>query len=154
MASSYIHNQPEQEEDTMKDKYLTFMVGSENYAVPIKYVIEIMRVLPVTPMPDFPSYFEGITNLRGRIIPIMNIRKRLGMEVIDYTDTTCFMILMVNDKPYGLVVDSISEVVNITDADITPPPLESGTVSSYILGIAKVKEEIRLVINCETIFTD
>ena len=154
MSNNYMHNQPELEEDTMKDKYLTFMVGSENYAVPIKYVIEINRVLPVTPMPDFPSYFEGITNLRGRIIPIMNIRKRLSMEVIDYTDTTCFMILTVNDKPYGLVVDSISEVINITEADITPPPLESNVTSNYIIGIAKVKDEIRLILNCESIFTD
>ncbi len=153
MATNYTHNQPELEEDTMKDKYLTFLVGNENYAVPIKYVIEINRVLPVTPMPDFPGYFEGITNLRGRIIPIMNIRKRLGMEVIDYTDTTCFMILTVGDKPYGLIVDSISEVVNITEGAITPPPLEESAVSRYILGIAKVNDEIRLVINCEAIFT-
>ncbi len=153
MATNYIHNQPELEEDTMKDKYLTFLVGNENYAVPIKYVIEINRVLPVTPMPDFPSYFEGITNLRGRIIPIMNIRKRLGMEVIDYTDTTCFMILTVNDKPYGLIVDSISEVMNIAEDAITPPPLEESAVSRYILGVAKVSDEIRLVINCEAIFT-
>ncbi len=138
----------EQQEDTLKGKYLTFSLGSEHYAVPIRYVIEINRVLEITPVPDFPSYIDGITNLRGKIIPIINLRKRLGLAVIEFTDTTCFMILSVNDTPFGLIVDNIAEVVNISDEDISPPPAES----DFILGVATIDDKIRLIIDSETIF--
>lgn len=140
--------QQEEQEDTLKGKYLTFSLGVEAYAVPIRYVIEINRVLQITPVPDFPSYVDGITNLRGKIIPIINLRRRLGLEVIDFTDTTCFMILSVEDAPFGLIVDSISEVVIIPDEDISPPPAES----EFIAGVATIGGKISLVIDCENIF--
>lgn len=140
--------QQEEQEDTLKGKYLTFSLGAEAYAVPIRYVIEINRVLQITPVPDFPSYVDGITNLRGKIIPIINLRRRLGLEVLDFTDTTCFMILSVEDAPFGLIVDSISEVVVIPDEDISPPPAES----DFIAGVATIGSKISLVIDCENIF--
>ncbi len=140
--------QQEEKEDTLKGKYLTFSLGAEAYAVPIRYVIEINRVLQITPVPDFPSYVDGITNLRGKIIPIINLRRRLGLEVLDFTDTTCFMILSVEDAPFGLIVDSISEVVVIPDEDISPPPAES----DFIAGVATIGSKISLIIDCENIF--
>lgn len=140
--------QQEEQEDTLKGKYLTFSLGAEAYAVPIRYVIEINRVLQITPVPDFPSYVDGITNLRGKIIPIINLRRRLGLEVLDFTDTTCFMILSVEDAPFGLIVDSISEVVVIPDEDISPPPAES----DFIAGVATIGSKISLIIDCENIF--
>lgn len=143
--------QEELQEDTLQGKYLTFSLGTEQYAVSIRYVIEINRVLKITPMPDFPSYLEGITNLRGKIIPIMNLRKRLGMPVAEFTDTTCFMILSVNDTPFGLIVDSISEVIMIPDEAISPPPVESSAVSDYISGVATVDDSIKLIIDCESV---
>ena len=152
MAVGYDLKREEIEEDTMKGRFLTFSLGEESYAVSIKYVIEINRVLEITPMPDFPSYLEGITNLRGKIVPIMNIRKRIGLPTVDYTETTCFMILSMNDNPFGLIVDSISEVISIAEEDITPPPMEDSVVSRYIDGVAKVNDKIVLIIDCETIF--
>ncbi len=155
MAIGYDLMQDETQEDTMQGKYLTFTLGKGNYAVPIRYVIEINRVLDITFVPDFPWYLEGVTNLRGRIIPIMNLRKRLGLPVIEFTDTTCFMIISVNDSPYGLIVDSISEVVSIEDEDISEPPIvEDSAVSDFILGIARVNDQIKLIVDCETILAE
>lgn len=148
MSIGYDFEQQEQEqEDTLAGKYLTFWLDGKAYAVELRYVIEINRVLEVTPVPDFPSYMDGIANLRGKIIPIISLRRRLGMEVIDFTDTTCFMILSLDDAPFGLIVDSISEVVTIPDEEVSVPPADS----EYVMGVATVDEKLLLILNCEAV---
>lgn len=138
-------------ENAMKNKYLTFSVNDEDYAIEIKYVIEIVRVLEITPMPDFPDYIEGVINLRGKIIPIINLRKRLGAPECEFGDKTCFVILKLDEKLIGFVVDSISEVMDITEENIVETPMMSGASTSFVSFVAKVNDAIKLVLDCEEI---
>ena len=135
----------------MDGKFLSFTINDEDYAVPIEYVTEIVRHVQVTPVPDFPSYLDGITNLRGRIVPIMNLRKRLGLPVVEFTDKTCTMILNIKNHDIGIIVDSVAEVLSIPVENISEPPMGENAVTAYVGGIAKINDKIKLVLDCEAV---
>jgi purine-binding chemotaxis protein CheW len=145
----------EQDEDTMLGKYLTFSVGNEVYGIAIKYVTEIIGVQPINTLPEVPEYIKGIINLRGKIIPVIDMRLKFRKEALEYTDRTCIIVVDLNDKLAGLIVDSVAEVMTINDENISPPPdFGQGVNSRYISGIGKVDGDVKLILNSETFFSD
>ena len=138
-----------EEEDTMRGKFLSFLLGNDVFALPIRYVTEIVGIQPITGVPEVPAYVKGIINLRGRIIPVIDMRLKFGAKPIPYDGRTCIIVADVSGVLAGLIVDHVSEVVSIPDEDIVPPPdISADAKNRYISGIGKVGGEIRLVLDC------
>ncbi|WP_026888568.1 chemotaxis protein CheW [Clostridium beijerinckii] len=147
----------ENKEDTQKDKYLIFSIGQECYGIDIKYVIEIIGVEPITEIPEVPKYIRGVINLRGKIIPVMDVRVKLKKEEKEYDDRTCIIVVQIENIDIGLIIDKVIEVANIDEKNISPPPkvnLERCNSNSYIKGIAKIQNEVRLLIDCNRLLKD
>ncbi len=142
-------------EDTQKNKYLTFFIDEIIYAIEIKYVTEIIGIQPITPMPELPTYVKGIINLRGKIIPVMDVRIRFKKESIEYNDRTCIVVVDVNDVSLGLIVDNVSEVLEISDEQIViPPDIKKDSENKYIKAIGKVEHCVSLILSCEKLIED
>lgn len=144
----------ELDEDTQKGKYLTFTLGSESYGIEIKYVTEIIGIQPVTEVPELPEYIKGIINLRGKIIPVMDVRLRFKKPFREYNDRTCVIVIDVQDVSVGLIVDSVSEVLPIPGGEIVPPPEIQKVGNRYIKGIGKVYGEVKLLLDCDKLLND
>jgi len=143
------------EEDTQKSRYLTFSIGKETYGVEIKYVIEIIGIQTITEIPELPEYIKGIINLRGKIIPVMDVRIRFKKEPIEYNDRTCVIIVDINDISIGLIVDKVAEVIIIPDQDIVEPPqMNKGNKNRYIKNMGKVGDDVKLLLDCEKLLTE
>lgn len=141
------------EEDTQKGRYLTFSLDDEEYGMEIKNVTEIVGIQSITEVPELPEYIKGIINLRGKIIPVIDVRLRFGKERRDYNDRTCIIVIDVYDLSIGLIVDSVTEVLAIADEDIVPPPqLNNDLGKKYIKAIGKSGNNIKLLIDCEKLF--
>ena len=141
--------------DTDGSQFLTFQLGEELYGVDILRVQEIKGYTTVTKIPNTPSYIKGVMNLRGTIVPIVELRTTFGMETIDYTMRTVIIVVVVRDRIMGLVVDSVSDVLNISKNDIQPPP-EFGTKVdvSFLNGIAKCGDNLVALLNIDRLLTD
>lgn len=150
-----IENSIELEEDTQKGRYLTFSLDKESYGIEIKYVTEITGIQEITEIPELPEYIKGIINLRGKIIPIMDIRIRFKKYPKEYNDRTCVIVIDIKDLSIGIVVDSVSEVLTIPDQDIVEPPqMNKGFNNRYIKRIGKVENDVKLLLDCEKLLTD
>lgn len=144
-----------QEEDTQHGKYLTFQLGNEVYGIEIRYVTEIIGIQQVTYVPEVPNYVKGIINLRGKVVPVIDMRLKFGKPPVDYDDRTCIIVIDINDTPIGFIVDCVSEVLNISDDNIVPPPsYKTGFQNKYIKGIGKVGNAVKLLLDCEKIISD
>lgn len=137
-------------------KYLTFSLGSEEYGVGILKVREIIGVMEITAVPHTPHYIKGVINLRGRVIPILDLRLKFGMPPKEYDERTCVIVVEVqghnSSVQVGMVVDSVSEVVNIATAEIEPAPaMGSSAESQNILGMAKVKGGVKILLNVDRV---
>lgn len=140
----------EMEEDTQKGKYLTFSIGKESYGIEIQYVTEIIGIQAITEIPELPDYVKGIINLRGKIIPVMDVRLRFKKEVKEYNDRTCVIVIDIMDLSIGLIVDSVAEVINIPEQDIeVPPKMNKGYNNRFIKNIGKVGNDVKLLLDCE-----
>lgn len=139
------------EEDTQKGKFLIFSLGRENYGIEIKYVTEIIGIQAITEIPDLPGYVKGVINLRGKIIPIMDVRLRFGKESREYDDRTCIVVVDIKEMFIGLVVDRVAEVTSIPDEDIAAPPQMNKGFQKYIKGIGKVGNEVKLLLDCDSL---
>mgnify|MGYP001160570376 CR=1 FL=1 len=137
------------EEDTQKEKYLTFILDNESYGIGINNVTEIIGIQPITLVPELPDYIKGIINLRGKIIPVMDVRLRFKKSFREYNDRTCIIVVDINDLSIGLIVDSVSEVLIILDQDIVPPPVLNKISTRYIRGIGKIDKEVKLILDCD-----
>lgn len=145
----------EEDEDTQKDKFLTFHVGNEDYGIDIRFVTEIIGIQRITEIPDMPAFVRGVINLRGQVIPVMDVRTRFNLESRDYDDRTCIMVVNINETSIGLVVDTVSEVTDIPEAQIEPPPVTGkGTKSRYIKGMGKVGEEVKILLDVNKLLFD
>lgn len=145
----------EQEEDTQKGRFLTFLIGNESYGIEIKYVTEIIGIQAITEVPELPEYIKGIINLRGKIIPVMDVRLRFKKGPKEYNDRTCIIVIDIREISIGLIVDSVSEVLSITDENIVPPPDVNKTVGNkYIKGIGKVGDDVKLILDCNKLLSD
>lgn len=143
-----------EEEDTQKGKYLTFVIGQEVYGIEISYVTEIIGIQAITVVPELPEYVKGIINLRGKIIPVMDVRLRFKKEAKEYNDRTCIVVVDIGEMSIGLIVDSVAEVINIADEDIVPPPQVNNVQNRYIKAIGKVGEQVSLLLDCEKLLND
>lgn len=154
MANNITQEMIEQEEDTQKDKFLTFSLGSEFYGIEIMYVTEIIGIQVITEVPELPEYIKGIINLRGKIIPVMDVRLRFKKQSREYNDRTCVVVVDMNGMFVGLIVDSVSEVISIPEQDIVPPPKLSAVSNRYIKGIGKVGNEVKLILDCNKLLNE
>lgn len=154
MASNIQQEWVETEEDTQRGKYLTFGLGSEYFGIEIKFVTEIIGVQTITEVPELPEYIRGIINLRGKIIPVMDVRLRFKKPFREYNDRTCVIVVEMRDLSIGLIVDNVSEVTSIPDAEIVPPPEVSHGAHRYIKGIGKVGGDVKLILDCDKLLND
>lgn len=144
-----------QEEDTQKDKFLTFGIGNETYGIKIKYVTEIVGIQPITEIPETPAFIKGIINLRGKIIPVMDVRLRFKKEFREYNDRTCIIVIDIKEICIGIIVDRVVEVLSIAEEKIVPPPkLKVGFHNKYIQGIGKVDGEVKLLLDCDKMLNE
>ena len=142
-------------EDTQRGRFLTFALGSEVYGIEIKYVTEIVGLQPISQIPEVPPYIKGIINLRGRIIPVVDVRLKFKKETAVYTDRTCIIVIDTGEVNAGLIVDNVAEVIGIDDENISPPPeLGAGIQNNYLMGIGKVEGNVKLLLNCIKLFSD
>ena len=147
----------ENEEDTLKDKYLIFSIGRECYGIDIKYVTEIIGIEPITEVPELPIYIKGVINLRGKIIPVMDVRAKFKKEEKEYDDRTCIIVVEIGNICIGLIIDTVSEVANIEESSISAPPKTSfnrDTANKYIKGIGEVQNGVRLLIDCQKLLEE
>jgi purine-binding chemotaxis protein CheW len=145
----------EAETDGQDGKYLTFFIGQECYGLEICHVTEIIGMQKVTSVPDVPAYLKGVINLRGKVIPVMDVRLRFGLAARQYDDRTCIVVINVGPHTVGLVVDTVSEVLDIGASQIEM----AGTLSSrqgkgYIQGLGKVGEDVKILLDAEKILSD
>lgn len=154
MASVSMDELFEQEEDTQKGRFLTFSLGSEAYGIEIHFVTEIIGIQPITVVPELPEYIRGIINLRGKIIPVMDVRLRFKKTFREYNDRTCVIVIDIGDISIGLIVDSVSEVISIPETEIVDPPDMNTTGNKYIKGIGKVGKEVKLILDCDKLLGD
>jgi purine-binding chemotaxis protein CheW len=134
---------------------LTFRLGDEVYGVDILRVQEIKGYTAVTKIPNQPSYIKGVMNLRGTIVPIVELRTKVGMETIDYTAHTVIVVVVLQDRIMGFVVDSVSDVLNISRQDIQAPPEFGAKVDvSFLNGIAKCGNNLVALLNIDRLLTE
>lgn len=139
-------------------KYLTFNLGKEEYGIGILKIKEIIGMMSITEMPETPDFVKGVINLRGKVIPVVDLRSRFRMAAIDYTERTCIIVLEVGHTAEtvltGVVVDAVSEVLNIKSGDIEPPPSFGTSVDTgYILGMAKLNGGVKLLLDVDRVLT-
>lgn len=137
-------------------KYLTFTLGREEYGIPLRRVKEIIGMMEITNVPRMPSHVKGVINLRGKIIPVIDLRRKFGMEEKAYTARTCIIVLELSAdegiRLMGVAVDSVSEVVNIASGDIEPPPqYEVASDMGFLTGMGKVKSKVILLLDTNRI---
>jgi purine-binding chemotaxis protein CheW len=143
-----------EEEDSQKDKYLTFYVDDECYGIEIRYVTEIIGLQKITPVPEMPDFVRGIINLRGKIIPVMDVRVRFHKPYREYLERTCIIVIDLHDLSIGLIVDSVAEVLNIPSDEIVAPPDLNKRSNRFVMGIGKVGHEVKLLLDCEKLLND
>ena len=150
-----IENTLEMEEDTQTGRFLTFSMGKESYGIEIRYVTEIVGIQAITEIPELPEYVKGIINLRGKIIPVMDVRLRFKKEPREYNDRTCVIVVDIKDISIGLIVDSVSEVLTIPEQGIVEPPkMNKGFNNRYIKNIGKIGNDVKLLLDCEKLLTE
>ena len=108
--------------DNIDNQFLAFNIGDEQYGIDIAQIMEIIEMVPITPIPNMEHYIKGVINLRGKVLPVMDVRLRFTMEEKEYDAGTCIIVVQINDLEIGLIVDSVSEVVEIKDENMQRPP--------------------------------
>lgn len=140
----------DEEDDTIADMYLTFDLGDEDYGIGIMYVTEIVGMQNITEVPDMPDFVKGVVNLRGQVIPVVDVRLRFKMPARDYDERTCIIVLSIRDVQIGLVVDTVNEVLTIDDSQISPPPkVATANSARYIKGMGKVGDDVKILLDGE-----
>ncbi|MDZ7908481.1 MAG: chemotaxis protein CheW [Gemmobacter sp.] len=143
------------ETDNVDDMYLTFAIGGEEYGVGIGGVSEIVGMQRIMPIPDMPAYIRGVINLRGKVIPLMDVRLRFGMPERAHDDRTVIIVMEVDDAPIGLIVDAVREVLEIAPAQVDRPnQLGRGSGASVIAGIGRLDERVAVLLDTATLVSD
>ena len=136
-------------------KYLTFQVGDENYGIPVLRTREIIRLPKITPVPQMPAHVRGVINLRGRIIPVVDLRTRFGLTAAVDQERTCIVVVHLKfaDRDHvamGLVVDAVEEVANLAAADVEPTPdFATAQDTRHIVGMAKIKGMVKTLLDLD-----
>ena len=133
--------------ENLDDMYLTFPIGEETYGVPITLVTEIVGLQKIMSVPDVPYFIKGVINLRGKVIPLMDVRLRFGMDEKPYDDRTVVIVMTVNNSPIGLIVDGVSEVLDIPPSEIDLPRDFGNTDANVVSGIGRLEERVAILLN-------
>ena len=144
---------------TVDGKYLTFSLAGEEYGIGILKIKEIIGMMDITSMPQTPEYAKGVINLRGKVIPVIDLRLRFGMEEIDYTERTCIVVVEISGSTeklnVGIVVDSVSEVLNIKGDQIEDTPAFGVALDTgYILGMAKIDGGVKILLEIDRVLSN
>lgn len=138
---------------TLGGKYLTFLLAREEYGLEILKIIEIIGMMDVTKVPQTPDFVEGVINLRGKVIPVIDLRSKFGLNRADYNDETCIIVVDVGAL-MGIIVDTVQEVHDIAADDIDPAPSLGVTVdTSFILGMGKIKDRVTMLLDIDRVLT-
>lgn len=139
--------------DDLEGRFLTFYINGALYGIELSHVIEIIQVQSFTHIPNVPPYVKGVINLRGKIVPAIDVRLKFNLPEIEYNDKTCIIVVTINDMQVGLIVDSVSEVATINpDRVSVPPEFGSRDTNKYLAGIAEVGKRVILIIDCGRFF--
>jgi len=140
-------------------KYLTFSLAGEEYGIAILKVKEIIGMMPVTPVPQTPPYVKGVINLRGKVIPVTDLRLKFGMATTEYTERTCIIVVEIEGEDdvilLGIVVDAVSEVLNIKHDHIEDTP-NFGTAlnTDFMLGMAKIENSVKILLDIDKVLSE
>ncbi|HWB97296.1 MAG TPA: chemotaxis protein CheW [Bryobacteraceae bacterium] len=139
-------------------KYLTFQLGEEEFGIRVLKVREIMGVQEITAVPQTPPFLKGVINLRGKVIPVVDLRLKFGLPAVAYNQRTCIIVVQVQGEngamPMGIVVDEVSEVLNLAAGDIEDTPdFGQGVVTPYLCGMAKIKGKVKILLDIDQVLT-
>lgn len=139
-------------------KFLTFSMADEEYGIGILKIKEIIGMMPVTTVPQTPEFVKGVINLRGKVIPVIDLRLRFGMEAIDYTERTCIIVVEIESTAgtvqIGVVVDAVSEVLNVNAEDVEETPTFGAKLNTdYILGMAKMEGGVKILLDIDKVLS-
>jgi len=151
-------NAASQKVDHRAGKYLTFQLGNEEFAVQVLRVREIMGIQEITAVPQTPDYVKGVINLRGKVIPVVDLRLKFGLPEIEYTQRTCIIVAQIENRGskllIGIIVDCVSEVLTLQPSDIEDTPdFGSGVETPYLLGMAKIKGKVKILLDIDMVLT-
>jgi len=144
--------------DDRGGKYLVFELGREEFGIRVLKVREIMGIQDITAVPQTPAHVKGVINLRGKVIPVVDLRLKFGLPEQEYTQRTCIIVVQVQGEAgpmlMGIVVDGVAEVLNLAAADIEDTPdFGDGTATPYLLGMAKVKDKVKILLEIDRVLT-
>jgi purine-binding chemotaxis protein CheW len=140
----------EEEEDTQEGKFLTFRIEKEEYGIEIRHVTEIIGIQNITDLPDMPDYVKGVINLRGKVIPIIDVRLRFSITEREHDERTCIIVVNIDDTAVGLIVDQVSEVIDIAETNIEPPPrVQNSNGSRFIQGLGKIGTAVKILLDVQ-----
>lgn len=140
-------------------KYLTFVLGQESYGVSVLKVREIIRLMDITAVPQMPNYIRGVINLRGKVVPVVDLRLKFALPTAVSTERTCIVVVQIknaagNPALTGFIVDAVEEVLNIAADDVEPTPDFGATLdTAYILGMAKIKSRVKTLLDIDRVLT-
>ncbi len=142
------------EKSTLEGKFLTFVLSNEEYGIEILKVREIIGLMDITTVPQTPDYMKGVINLRGKVIPVIDLRMKFSMQEEEHTQETCVIVVEVNSTSIGIIVDSVSEVSDIGGGEIeNAPKFGQGIDTSFIMGLGKVKEKIVILLDIDAVLS-
>ena len=149
---------PINKDDDRSGKYLVFHLDREEFGIRVQKVREIMGIQETTAVPQTPHHVKGVINLRGKVIPVVDLRLKFGLPEQEYTQRTCIIVVQVAtgtvSMPMGIVVDGVAEVLNLAAADIEDTPdFGDGTATPYLLGMAKVKGKVKILLEIDRVLT-
>lgn len=150
-------NAASHEHDTQRGKYMTFKSGNEYFGLEIQYVNEIIQLQAITAIPETEDYIKGLINLRGKVIPVVDVRLRFKQEPFEYNDRTCIIVINIKSMMVGLIVEKIAEVVEIKEDNILPPPSvgrADRVQNKYVYGIGKVGDTVKLLLDPDKLLND
>ena len=140
-----------------ENKYLTFQLGEEGYAIPILKVKEIIGMMDITEVPKMPEFVKGVINLRGKIIPVIDLRLKFGLEEKSYDERTSIIVVELESeaatKTSGIVVDTVQEVLDINSANVEPPPYGTEGEQAFLAGMGKVKDKVIMLLDSDKILS-
>jgi len=135
------------DEDSSANTFVTFLVEGEEYAVEVRYVTEIVRLQKIFAVPDVPPYIRGVINLRGKVIPLVDVRTRFGFREEAYSDRTVVLVIEASDTRTGLIVDAVSDVIEISPANIEPAPARASRTTGLVRGVGKRADRVSFILD-------
>ncbi len=140
--------------EVTEGKFLTFVLGNEEYGIEILRVREIIGLMDITTVPQTPDYMKGVINLRGKVIPVIDLRLKFSMQEEEHTQETCVIVAEVNNTSIGIIVDSVSEVLDIKSDEIEETPsFGQGIDTNFIMGMGKTREKIIILLDIEAVLS-